>query len=160
MSQMSLRHLPFEPFAGKFRAEVKLWMGPGDPHISTGTMINAFVLNDRYLEQRYLGDAVDGPFGEFAGHGFWGFDPASGNYQGFWVDTASSQMQMERGTVDESGRVWTMIGELVHPESGQVIRKRSVISLIDRDRHVMESYFPGPDGSEYKSMEITYVRHT
>ena len=29
-------HRKLEPFVGTFKAEVKMWMGPGDPMVSTG----------------------------------------------------------------------------------------------------------------------------
>ena len=28
-----------KPFIGTFAAQVKLWMGPGEPMVSTGTMV-------------------------------------------------------------------------------------------------------------------------
>jgi len=157
-AETSNRHAPFEPFVGIFLAEVKLWMGGGEPHVSTGTMSNEFVLDDRYLQQRFVGDEMEGPFGQFAGHGYWGFDSSLNRYQGFWIDTASSQMQHETGSVDETGRVWTMVGEFTDPQDNQVIRKRSVIVLIDDDHHKMESFMPGPDGNDHKTMEISYAR--
>ena len=33
-------HAKLKPFVGKFKAEVKMWMGPGDPMESTGKMTN------------------------------------------------------------------------------------------------------------------------
>lgn len=37
----------FEPFAGTFNAELKLWTGRGDPIVSTGVMTNTLVLRGR-----------------------------------------------------------------------------------------------------------------
>jgi hypothetical protein len=71
-------HRRFESFVGTFRAEVKTWMGPGDPMISTGTMKNTLDLGGRFLRQDYVGDPNDGPFPEFAGRGFRGFNTVTG----------------------------------------------------------------------------------
>ena len=77
-------------------------------------------------------------------------------YEGFWVDNASTIMQFETGTVDESGRIWTMTSEMADPGGGRMAR-RSVITLEDEDHHSMESFFIR-EGKEFKGMEIRYTR--
>lgn len=153
-------HDKLNPFEGEFGTEVKLWMGQEEPMISTGTMVNDWVLGGRYLRQTFKGDPieVEGEFGAFEGAGYWGYDPSGGVYQGFWIDNASSTMQMETGTVDASGKVWTMTSELINPQNGEAMTKRTVITLIDDDHHRMESYFADGSGNEFKTMEINYVR--
>ncbi len=152
------QHKALEPFVGTFKAEVKLWMGPGDPHVSTGVMTNSFDLGGRFLKQVYKGDPGEGPFANFEGRGFWGYNTVEKKYEGFWIDTACTLMQTESGDVDASGKVWTMCGEMTDPQSGGKMTKRSVITLIDNDRHSMEMFFKSPDGNESKAMEIQYQR--
>ncbi|MHC5022972.1 MAG: DUF1579 domain-containing protein [Planctomycetota bacterium] len=151
-------HEKLEPFVGTFKAEVKLWMGPGDPHVTTGTMVNEWILGGRFLEQTYTGDAMEGPSPDFKGRGFWGYNTSTNQYEGVWIDTASTALQTETGAVDASGKVWTMIGEAFHPQMGGTITKKSVITLSDDTHHSMEMFFLTPDGNEMKCMEITYVR--
>ena len=43
------------------------------------------------------------PFPDFEGRGFWGYNKNPRQYEGFWIDTASTIMQTEFGEVDESG---------------------------------------------------------
>ncbi len=152
-------HDRLKPFVGAFKAEVKMWMGPGDPQVSTGVMNNSFDLGGRFLRQVYTGDQAEGPFPDFEGRGFWGYNTTTNEYEGFWIDTASTMMQTERGQVDDAGRVWTMIGSMATPDGGSW-DKRSVITLVDDDHHSMEMYFRGPDGNENKGMEIQYTRQT
>ena len=147
------QHKEFEPFAGTFKAEVKLWMGPGNPMVSTGVMANTLVLGGRYLQQTFKGD----PSPESEGHGFWGFNQATSKYEGFWIDARSTKMQIEVGHVDDTGRVWTMVGEITGPR-GNTMKKRSVITLEDKDHHKVEMFFTRPDGSEVKVVEISYER--
>lgn len=151
-------HELLKQFVGTFRAEVKIWMGPGEPMVQTGTMINTMDLGDRFLRQEYKGDPVEGPnpFLQFVGRGYWGYNKATQQYEGFWIDTASTIMQTEFGTVDEAGKTWTMVGEMVH-QPGQTVEKRTVISIADDDHHSMETYFQMGEG-ESKGMEIQYVR--
>lgn len=150
-------HDRLQPFVGTFTAEVRMWMGPGDPMVSTGVMTNAFDLGGRFLKQTYQGDDLDGPFPNFEGRGYWGYNTVDKRYEGFWIDTASTFMQNEQGDVDAAGKVWTMTGEMTNPESGEPMGKKSVITLVDDDHHTMEMYFSTPAG-EMKCMEINYTR--
>ena len=156
MSRATEHHEKLKPFEGTFRAEVKMWMGPGEPMVSTGTMVNTMELGGKFLHQHYTGDPSDGPFPEFAGRGYWGYNTATDKYEGMWIDSASTMMQTETG--DLEGNVWTMVGEMKDPMSGNNITKKSVITLIDDNHHSMEMYFPGQDGKESKGMEIQYTR--
>ena len=154
----TVEHEKLKPFEGTFRATVKIWMGPGDPMESTGTMINRWHLTGLYLNQDYVGDRVDGPFPNFCGKGYWGFNTTSKQFEGFWIDNASTAMQMETGSVNDAGNVWTMVSTVVCPETNNNLTKRSVITLIDDNQHSMESFFAGEDGNEMKCMEIAYTR--
>jgi hypothetical protein len=156
MGKTGPEHGRLESFAGKFKAEVKMWMGPGDPMVATGTMTNSLDLGGRYLRQDYKGDPSPGPFGSFEGRGYWGFNTGTKKYEGFWIDTASTMMQTETGTVDGAGKVWTMVGEM-HDPSGKPMKKRSVITLKDKNTHSMEMFME-KDGHEFRTMEIQYKR--
>ncbi|MFQ5349860.1 MAG: DUF1579 domain-containing protein [Thermoanaerobaculia bacterium] len=157
MRTPAAEHEKLAAFAGTFKARVSMWMGPGEPMISTGTMVNELDLGGLFLKQTYTGDPNEGPFPEFEGRGFWGYNKFTNRYEGFWIDNASSMMQTEAGELDESGRVWTMTGELPDPSTGGTMTKRSVITLQDGDNHLMEMYFDTGEG-ETKSMEIQYTR--
>jgi hypothetical protein len=150
-------HARLKAFVGTFDAEVKVWMGAGEPHVSTGTMLNELELGGRFLKQTYEGDPADGPLPEFSGRGYWGYNKTDGRWEGFWIDNASTMMQVEHGQLDDAGEVWTMSGEMTDPGSGNPIAKRSVITLDDDDHHSVEMYFETPAG-EAKGMEIHYSR--
>lgn len=159
MNALADEHKRFEPFVGTFKAQVKMWMGPsGDPMVSTGSMTNTLDLDGRFLKQVYTGDPSDGPFPKFEGRGFWGYNTTAKKYEGFWIDNASNNMQTETGDVDESGKTWTMLGETTHPQSGGLLKKRTVIAIQDNDHHSMVTYFEYPNAREIKSMEILYER--
>lgn len=166
MARIELKHQPdassdtlarLAPMAGEFRAVVRIWMGPGEPHVATGVMINAFDLDGRFLKQTYHGDTADGPFPNFQGRGFWGYNDAADRWEGFWIDTASNMMQVERGRLDGDAQ-WTMTGEVINPQTGAPMQKRSVIRVHDRNAHTMETWFAAPDGPEFKAMQIDFTR--
>lgn len=151
-------HALLKPFEGTFRAVVKLWFGPGDPMVHEGTMTNSFKLDGLYLFQDYVGDPAPPPFPAFLGQGYWGYNFGTRKYEGFWIDNASSIMQLESGDVDASGTVWTMLSTMMHPHTGKPVHKRTVIRLTDADHHDMNTWMTDENGQEFRTMEITYRR--
>ena len=150
------QHKALEPFVGKFNATVKMWMDPsGEPSESEGVMTSHWALGGRFVEQSYEGEAFGGVF---QGKGFMGFDNTSQQFQGFWIDTASTMMQTEAGSYDPATKTFTMTGTMTCPSSKKDLTKRDVIKVIDNDHHSMEMYFTGEDGKEVKGMEIQYTR--
>lgn len=152
------KHELLKPFEGTFDSVVKMWMGPGEPMVSTGTIVNQFQLNGLYLHQNYVGNPSEGPFPSFVGQGFWGYNSTSGNYEGFWIDNASTGMQMETGTVDESGKKFEMRSEYVIPGTGLAMAKRTIFTVVSNDHNTMESFITPPDSSEMMNMKIDYTR--
>jgi hypothetical protein len=151
-------HELLQPFEGTFKAEVQMWMGPGDPMVSSGMIENTFQLGGLYLHQKYLGDRTDGPFPNFAGYGYWGYNTATNEYQGFWIDNASTIMQLETGNVDESGKIWEMKSEIVLPGSESAMQKRTIFTVLGNDHHTMESFVTPPGAEESRNMFIDYKR--
>ncbi len=151
-------HEKLKLLEGTFKAEVKMWMGPGDPMVSTGTMVNTLDLGGRYLAHDYKGDPNEGPFPAFEGKGFFGYNTIDNRFEGLWIDNASTFMMTDQGQVDPSGKKWEMLGNMTDPGSGKPMRKRSVVTIHDDDSHTMEMFFQSGDGPEVKNMEINYTR--
>jgi hypothetical protein len=58
------------------------------------------------------------------------------------------------GTVRDDGTA-TFEGDTIDPMTGNTIRMR-IEGRMEGDKEVNEFYFPGPDGTEMKGMEIIY----
>ena len=152
----SEEHARLKPLEGTFASEVQMWMGPGDPMTSTGKMVNTFQVGGLYLHQDYKGDPNDLAFPSFEGRGYWGYNTTSNQYEGFWVDSASTVMQFEKGSVDETGKIFEMHSEIqMH---GTTIKKRSIVTLVSDDHHRMEQFMTPPGADEMKNMSIEYKR--
>lgn len=150
-------HNALKPFEGVFRTTVSIYTGEPEPSVTGGRMTNVFTLGGLFLQQCFLGDPGPDGVSRFEGHGYWGFNQSTGLYEGFWIDTASSIMQTETGSVDESGKVWTMSASLPHPNGGR-IDKRAIITLVDENRHTMESLMSFDGGPEQRTMFLDYRR--
>ncbi len=154
LPQPGPEHQSLARFAGKWRAEVKLFFVPGaPPQVSTGTMVNTLVLNGLFLHQDYTDDA-----GQYFGKGFWGYDQVGKRYEGLWLDVMMSGFQSERGQHDPKSDTYRMEGAMLHPQTGQPIRKVSVIAVHGANEHSVTQFIEFQPGQEMKTMEIRYTR--
>lgn len=156
-------HRRFESLAGAFDAEVRFFMGPGEPVVSTGTMVNQLILDGRFLRQEFQGDlptGVDPRMQPFSGQGFLGYNSVDKRYESAWIDNASTLIQVESGQVDAAGREWNFYSSMTNPQSGGAMEKRSILTLRDENNHSMEIWFREPDGPEIRTMEIRYSRRS
>ncbi len=148
-------HRKLDPFVGTWNAAVKHWMAPdAEPSESGGVMTNEWTLDGRFLKQNYDAEFMGM---KFQGEGYWGFNNVTGKYEGVWLDTMSTWISTDAGDVDDAGKRWEMSGELADPSTGKPMRRRSVITIIDEDHHVMEMFMGGPE-NEFRVMEIQYER--
>lgn len=152
------QHKLFEPFVGTFKATVTMHMGPGDPMIATGEMVNELEFDGLFLRQHYTGDQDETPFPAFHGRGYWAYNKIDERYEGVWIDNACSWIMTEQGQVDDAGKVWTMHGTMTDPGNGKRIARRSMVLLKDNDHHRMEMYHHPEGGEERLTMAIDYVR--
>jgi hypothetical protein len=155
---LAAEHGLLKGFEGRWRAEVRMWMDPGqDLMVSTGVMVNRLVLGGRFLEQDYADDA-----GMFQGRGLFGYNTIEQRWEGLWIDTMATFMMHEHGSYDAGTRTWEMSEEIRDPGSGHLMRKRSVVTVTDADRHTMAMFFTPlageNEGRESKCMEIAYER--
>ncbi len=147
-------HKKLEPVVGTFEAKVKMWMDPSKPpEESTGTSENTWVLGNRFVQMKYEGTMMGQPF---SGMGFQGYDNVSKKYVGSWMDTMSTGMMTSTGTM--TGNVMKATDTMSDPMSGKAMKTTSQVTVADNDHHTMEMWGPGPDGKNYKMMEITYTR--
>lgn len=147
-------HERLNQFEGVWTARCSHWMDPaGDPMTSTGVMTNSWILDGRFLHQAYKSDCQ-----KFFGTGYFGFNNITGQYEGLWLDSMSTAMMTDVGSCDDSGTTWVMTGASEMPGTGVTFTKRSVITVRDADHHTMEMFYAGPDGNEFRVMEIEYTR--
>ena len=136
-------------FAGKF------WMGGPDkpPMEATGTAERSMIHGGRVLVENVRSSM----FGQaFEGHGMTGYDNVTGKYWTTWTDSMSTGVMVGTGTCDASGTC-TFTNEYADPMTGKMKTSRSTLRH-EGNREVMEGFDTGPDGKEYKSMELTFTK--
>lgn len=147
-------HKKIDAFSGQWNGKVTFWTVPGaDPMTMEGTAESRWILDGRYLEQRFKGTFMGAPF---EGLGYTGYDNVKNRYWSTWIDNMSTGIMMSTGSAD--GATWTFSGTMPDPMTGKEMPSDSKITVQDADHHVMEMWGPGPDGKMYKNMEIAYSR--
>jgi hypothetical protein len=150
-------HQHLAEMAGTWKTSNKMWMSPGaQPSESTGTCENKMILGDRYLHQECSGQ--DMGMGPFQGMGITGYDNVKKQYEATWVDNMGTAVTMATGKGDASGKVYTFTGTYPDPVTGKDKKFRWVSHMVDANNMTFEFYDHGPNGKEYKSMEMTYTK--
>jgi len=150
-------HKKLAPMVGTFDVKVKMWMEPGAaPMESSGKAVNEWVLGGRFVQQRFDGTFMGQPF---SGIGYTGYDNVKHMYVGTWMDSMStSVMSSSGGDPDPSGKTWRFAAMSMDPLSGESVNFDERMTLLDNDHQIFEMYGPGPDGTNFKMMELSYTR--
>jgi hypothetical protein len=95
----------------------------------------------------------------FEGFSLVGFDNEKKSFISIWVDNMGTGVMKSEGKWNDKDRAITFNGMMMDP----VLRKeqpfREVFRIIDNNTQLMEMYGPGPDGKEFKTMEIRFTRN-
>jgi hypothetical protein len=75
------------------------------------------------------------------------------------MDNMSTGMFEGSGQYDAAGKAITQTGTFSCPFTGEKdMWYRSEWKIINKDKNVLSMYRKGPDGKEFRSMEIVYKR--
>ena len=151
-------HKSLEAFVGSWNVEAKIWMnGPkGDPSVSKGSAEYKMALGGRYLQQEFTGEMMGQPMN---GIGYTGYDNFRKKYVSSWIDNMGTALSTMEGTMDKDGKTLTMWGKMDDPSTGEKDKKvKYVTRVVDKDKHVFESYDVSAYGEKAPVMVITYTR--
>lgn len=143
---------------GKWDMELSHWMEPGgEASKSKGTSEMKMAMDGRYLVEKVT-SAFDmgGMEMPFSGMAIAGYDKAKKKHVSTWIDSMSTSMMIMEGEM--KGNVLTMEGMSYCCYSDGPAKFRTVLTDIDKDNFKFEMFGPGPDGKEFRSMEIVYKR--
>ena len=149
-------HKLLMPFVGEWETEARFWMAAnGVPVVSHGRARSRWVLDNMFLLEDFAGE-MQGQ--KFQGIGILGFDRARKQFTSVWVDSNNTAIGVSYGTADPSGKTIEFHGTYTDPDSGTNKELRSVLRLITKERHQFEMYEKGPDGKEFRTLEIVYTK--
>jgi hypothetical protein len=127
------------------------------PEKSKSTSQNKMVMGGRYQVSNHTGNMMGMPF---EGMSTLAYDNAKKVFINTWIDNMGSGMMVMEGPWDEASKTLTLKGKGVDPTTanGKEIEMRETFKIIDDNTQMMEMFAPGPDGKEFKMMEIKYTR--
>lgn len=150
-------HQMLASWDGTWTGQVTSWMSPGTPpSMSTMTSVNKMIMGGRYQQSTNTGNFGGMPF---EGISTIAFDNARKVFIMTWIDNMGTGIMKTEGTWDASTNSITFTGKMVDPYTYKEVDFREVMKVTDPDHQILEMYGPGPDGKEYKSMEIRLSRN-
>jgi hypothetical protein len=141
---------------GTWTNEMTFWMAPNTPpEKSTSTGVIKMIMGGRYQESNHTGMTMGMPF---EGRSTLAYDNATKELISTWIDNFGTGMMVMRGTFDDSNKTITFTGNAVDPMTGKEKQVREIYTIIDDNTRKMEMFENGPDGKEFKNMEIMMKR--
>ncbi len=142
---------------GTWQGKVSMWEAPGAaPQISPGKVERTMGLGGRVMLDHWTGTMMGMPF---EGLGMTGFDNASGKWWSTWSDNFSTGVMTGSGSCAvEHAKGCSFVSSASDPMTGKAKATRSTVRWPSADEEVMEMFDSGPDGKEWKSMEIVLRR--
>jgi hypothetical protein len=151
-------HKMMASWNGKWNGTVTMWQSPGaTPEISQESTTNSMLMGGRYQQGIHVGTMMGQPF---EGRSLLAYDNAKRTFTSTWIDNMGTGVMVVEGPWDETTKSMTLKGMVVDPSAGtgKEVPVREVFKIIDEKTHLMEMYGNGPDGKEFKMMEIKYNR--
>ncbi len=150
-------HKLMASWEGQWTAEISMWMAPGAPPTkSKGTMLNKMDMDGRYQIGRHTGDFNGMPF---EGMSILAYDNAKKVFESIWIDNMGTGIMHLKGDWNDPKKIMTLSGMMTDPMTGKDVKVKETFKVVDDNSQVMEMFMEGPDGKEFKTMEIVYKRN-
>lgn len=149
-------HELLKKYVGDWDIEARSWAKPGDePMMSKGTQKNELIFDGRYVKCQFEGMMMGQ---KFMGIEIIGYDLFQNKYVTFWIDTMSTYFFLTTGTLDATGKVLTETGMSPDPMTGGMQKVKDVTTFMQDGKYKFEMFMVGPDGKEFKTMELLATR--
>lgn len=148
-------HAALAKMAGEYDLSIRSWHTPGaPPTVDTGTATRSMILGGRVMTEEVQSQMHGQPF---TGHGMHGYDNVSGKHWATWNDSMSTGLMVSEGECTADGAC-TFNGSWNDPVTKAPINARMTTKWTSPNVELFEMFAPGPDGKEFKMMEITYTK--
>jgi hypothetical protein len=150
-------HAVLKVLEGNWTVSSRFWMKPGDKEEkSTATSSFSWVLNGRFLNQKYNGDWQGQPF---EGWGTVGYDKIRKEYVTTWLDNMSTGLMHATAQYDAKAKTFNESGNYSCPFTGEKDKWfRSEWTIKNDNKTVYTMWIKDEKGKEFKSMELNYER--
>jgi hypothetical protein len=141
---------------GTFAVKIRTWSDPATPPVeSLATSINAWVLDQRYVQSMLSGHVLGAPFN---GIGYMAFDNVTKTYQAAWMDTGSTGITWYTGGMDASGKSATLKASIADPLTKKPTSVELRLTFASNGDHVTEVWGKGSGRQMFKLMDLQYTK--
>lgn len=128
----------------------------GDPVVSRGTCKQHMIHGGRFLQSDFI---FDDPAGRTTGTGVIGFDPQTGRFTSFWVDSRSTRFSVRASEGPFDGQKILLWSQTLGEPAASGRRSRTVSTLENGDRRLVHRQCSvSPDGQERPVMQLEMMR--
>lgn len=149
------QHATLASAVGDYDIAIRSWdAADAPPSEETGTATRSMILDGRVMVEHVKAQMHGQPF---TGHGMTGYDNVSGKWWSTWNDSMSTGVMLSEGSCDAQGAC-TFKGSWNDPVTKGKVEARMTNRWTSPTTELFEMYGPGPDGKEYRMMEMTYTK--
>lgn len=151
-------HKMLASWNGKWQGDVSSWPMPGAAvQKSTITTINKMMLGNRYQQSTHTGKMMGM---NFEGISTLAYDNGKKSFISTWIDNMGTGLMIMQGDWDDATKTLNFSGSMVDPVAGngKEIPFRETLTVLDDKTQLMQMFAHGPDGKEFKTMEIKLSR--
>lgn len=149
-------HKHLAQFVGVWKATGKYWPTPGaTPQTFTAKSQKTMILGGRFLRENVKGTFLGQPY---EGLGLLGYDNNKKGYTATWAETGNTSLIEFFGSADASGKVFVMNGQVYDPRGQRTRQEKTVLRVINANKHIFEAFLIGEDGKEFRTLEVVYER--
>jgi hypothetical protein len=152
------QHKVLASMDGEWDGDVTTWHAPNtEGSVSKSTTANKMIMGGRYQISNHTGNMMGMPF---EGMSITGFDNAKKKFIATWIDNVGTGIMVLEGGWNAATKTMTLTGKAVDPSAGNAkeMAVRQTFRIVDANTHLMEMFGPGPDGKEYKMMQIKMTK--
>lgn len=156
VGQPGEQHKAIDWMEGMWTATATQWRSEGaEPMEFQGMLNSQWVLDGRFLRNEFKSQKEGTAF---QGLSYIGFNSATDEYEGTWMDTTSTQLAHSTGHYSKETNTLTMHGEFTDQQTKRKVETRTEARMESPDRWTWEMYNKPEGGDEFKSLQVVFTK--
>jgi hypothetical protein len=146
-------HKKLDALVGAWDVIVKFPVGPGREMEGKSSCEAKWVMDGRFLRQEYSSTFAGKPLTVVR---YLGFDRRKGKFIEVQFENTHTDVMHNEGSISEDGKSITCLGTHVDVATGNEVKVRSVITILDKDSFTHQMFYG--EGKEAKTVTLTHIR--
>jgi len=149
-------HIYLEKMVGNWDVSKVYYPRGGDPVRSAGECRQKMIQDGKFLQSEFIFEQADG---KSTGQGIVGFEPESGRFTSFWIDSRQTRMSARQSREPFDGTRIVLYSIALDPQAKESRRSKTISQLEDNGRKLIHrQYALGSGGEERLVMELILTR--